>query len=85
MAAKWTVHHNDFWHRNESNYGRFFVATTKFAAAYDSPIGEIAVWMPKSPWLTDTPDGLAKHLEHNRIQESRAQIIADALNSYDRR
>ena len=77
----WVVRHNDFWNKDTSNWGCYFVCTEKHAAAYDSPVDEVAVWMPKSPWLPDTPEGREKHLAHNRLQERRAKIIADALNA----
>jgi hypothetical protein len=72
----YAVSHSDYWNRNESNYGQWFIyKVNPNAGAYDSP-GKPVAWMEKSNWT----GGSAEHLKHNDRMENLARVMCEALN-----
>ena len=74
-AGPWSYSHNDFWHKDESNLGQFFVAVpVPNPAAYDSGFGQQIAWIARSPFLGNTES----HKAFNAEAEANARLIAAA-------
>lgn len=69
--------HNDFWNRQQSNWGRWYVGAVRDGAqAYDAPLAPV-LWIERSPYI----GGTDAHRQHDEWAEKTAHDIAARLNS----
>jgi hypothetical protein len=71
--------HNDWWSRDRSAFGQWYVAIPRVnAAAFDAASDPVpGTWLPRSPYKGGTPE----HIEYNRQMQAKAEQMAADLNA----
>lgn len=75
-TPRYIAQHSDWWHKDSSNFGRWYVGEVRDSAAVFDAQSTPVCWMPDSPF----EGGSLSHIRFVAEQGERAQLIARLLN-----